>query len=282
MPQEGRSLQLSDQVHVILGLNPSLMTGPGTNTYLVGKKNPLLIDTGSGLPEYTNLLREVLREKGVPEISRVLVTHGHPDHAGGLEVLRREFPALTVRKMVRSGEEIGPIAFLKDGDRVEVDGCTLTAIHTPGHAIDHLCFHLEEELSLFTGDLIVGVGTVVIHREAGGLKQYIASLERLLSLELERLYPGHGPVIHRPREKIVEYIEHRRMREEQILEALARGDTTIPEIVSRVYTDVIPPLHPVAERSVEAHLSKLEEDHLVERWTEEGQNHYRLLSLEIG
>ncbi|MBI3014714.1 MAG: MBL fold metallo-hydrolase, partial [Candidatus Tectomicrobia bacterium] len=260
----------------------SLMTGPGTNTYLVGKKNPLLIDTGSGLPEYTNLLREVLREKGVPEISRVLVTHGHPDHAGGLEVLRREFPALTVRKMVRSGEEIGPIAFLKDGDRVEVDGCTLTAIHTPGHAIDHLCFHLEEELSLFTGDLIVGVGTVVIHREAGGLKQYIASLERLLSLELERLYPGHGPVIHRPREKIVEYIEHRRMREEQILEALARGDTTIPEIVSRVYTDVIPPLHPVAERSVEAHLSKLEEDHLVERWTEEGQNHYRLLSLEIG
>ena len=271
MPQEGRSLQLSDRVQVILGLNPSLMTGPGTNTYLVGKENPLLIDTGSGIPEYMDLLKEVLRERGVSGISHVLVTHGHPDHVGGVEALRREFPALTVKKMARSGEGRGPIACLKEGDRIEVDGCTLTALHTPGHAIDHLCFYLEEELSLFTGDLIVGVGTVVIHQEAGGLKQYLASLERLLSLELERIYPGHGPVIHRPREKIVEYIEHRQMRENQILEALDWGDVTIPEIVRRVYTDVIPALHPVAERSVEAHLSKLEEDHLVERWTEEGE-----------
>ena len=280
MPQEGRSLQLSDRVQVILGLNPSLMTGPGTNTYLVGKENPLLIDTGSGIPEYMDLLKEVLRERGVSGISHVLVTHGHPDHVGGVEALRREFPALTVKKMARSGEGRGPIAYLKDGDRIEVDGCTLTALHTPGHAIDHLCFYLEEELSLFTGDLIVGVGTVVIHQEAGGLKQYLASLERLLSLELERIYPGHGPVIHRPREKIVEYIEHRQMRENQILEALDWGDVTIPEIVRRVYTDVIPALHPVAERSVEAHLSKLEEDHLVERWTEEGEICYRRLSLE--
>lgn len=279
MPQEGRSLQLSDRVQVILGLNPSLMTGPGTNTYLVGKENPLLIDTGSGIPEYMDLLKEVLRERGVSGISHVLVTHGHPDHVGGVEALRREFPALTVKKMARSGEGRGPIAYLKDGDRIEVDGCTLTALHTPGHAIDHLCFYLEEELSLFTGDLIVGVGTVVIHQEAGGLKQYLASLERLLSLELERIYPGHGPVIHRPREKIVEYIEHRQMRENQILEALDWGDVTIPEIVRRVYTDVIPALHPVAERSVEAHLSKLEEDHLVERWTEEGEICYRRLSL---
>jgi len=280
MPQEGRSLQLSDRVQVILGLNPSLMTGPGTNTYLVGKENPLLIDTGSGIPEYMDLLKEVLRERGVSGISHVLVTHGHPDHVGGVEALRREFPALTVKKMARSGEGRGPIAYLKEGDRIEVDGCTLTALHTPGHAIDHLCFYLEEELSLFTGDLIVGVGTVVIHQEAGGLKQYLASLERLLSLELERIYPGHGPVIHRPREKIVEYIEHRQMRENQILEALDWGDVTIPEIVRRVYTDVIPALHPVAERSVEAHLSKLEEDHLVERWTEEGEICYRRLSLE--
>ena len=252
---------LSESVSRVLGLNPGLMTGPGTNTYLVGRNAPALIDTGAGVAGYLrNLLQHLERSRlGAP--SRILVTHRHPDHMGGVAQLHGAFPTTPVAKLLfRDGTLPVPMESLYDGHVTDADGLHLVAIHTPGHASDHLCFYLREERALFTGDLILGGTTTVIPPGDGDMAVYLDSLHRLLHLDLVRIYPAHGPVIENPKEKIEEYIAHRLQREEMILEALRAGDRTIPAIVARVYVDTPPALHPVAQLSVESHLLKLERE----------------------
>jgi hydroxyacylglutathione hydrolase len=242
------------------------MTGPGTNTYLVGREAPVLIDTGAGAAGYLpNLLQHLDRARlGAP--SRILLTHRHVDHMGGVGELRRAFPGIPVAKLiVRDGPLPVPVEPLHDGHVTEVNGLGLVALHTPGHASDHLCFYLREERALFTGDLILGETTTVIPPGDGDMAAYLDSLRRLLDLDLTRIYPAHGTVIERPTETIEEYIAHRLLREQQILEALGAGAHTIPEIVARVYTDTPPVLHPVAQLSVESHLFKLEREGRVRR-----------------
>jgi len=146
---------------------------------------------------------------------------------------------------------------LRDGERVEGDGATLVPVYTPGHASDHLCYYLVEEKALFTGDVILGGSTTVIPSDDGDLADYLASLRRLQTLDVRRIYPAHGPVIEDAQAKIREYIEHRLMRERQIVAALADGPATIPALVERIYSDVPVALHPVAAMSVESHLRKL-------------------------
>jgi len=248
----------SDLVGRVLGLNPGLMTGPGTNTYLVGRRDPILIDTGAGVPDYVPLLDRYLQERGFTQPSRVLLTHRHRDHLGGVEQLRARFRGLRVAKMRHKDAGLPePIDDLRDGETVHGDGVTLRAVYTPGHASDHLCYYLVEERALFTGDVILGGSTTVIPADDGDLLDYLASLRRLLSLDVGRIYPAHGPVIEDGPGKIREYLEHRMLRERQILEALADRIETIPEIVKRIYVDVAPALHPVAALSVESHLRKL-------------------------
>jgi hydroxyacylglutathione hydrolase len=248
----------SDLVGRVLGLNPGLMTGPGTNTYLVGRRDPILIDTGAGVPDYVPLLDRYLQERGFTQPSRVLLTHRHRDHLGGVEQLRARFPGLRVAKMRHKDAALPePIDDLRDGETVHGDGVTLRAVYTPGHASDHLCYYLVEERALFTGDVILGGSTTVIPADDGDLLDYLASLRRLLSLDVGRIYPAHGPVIEDGPGKIREYLEHRMLRERQILEALADRVETIPDIVKRIYVDVAPALHPVAALSVESHLKKL-------------------------
>ena len=256
-----RTATPSGLVGRVLGLNPGLMTGPGTNTYLVGQKDPILLDTGAGVPEYLPLLGDYLKHRGWPRPSRILLTHRHRDHMGGVPQLREMFPGIPVAKLIYRDPELpGPMDNIPDGATVKGDGVTLVAIYTPGHASDHLCYYFPEERALFTGDLILGGTTTVIPPDDGDLGDYMASLRRLQALDVRRIYPAHGPVIEDVPAKIQEYIDHRLMRERQILEALGDGLRTIPEMVARIYADVSPALHYAAGMSVSSHLIKLKRE----------------------
>jgi endoribonuclease LACTB2 len=252
----------SSRVAVVLGQNPGVFTGPGTNTYIIGSsRRPLLLDTGSGLQEYLPLLDRALRETRQAEmIQTMLVTHNHPDHVGGVESIRSRFGDVELVKKPWPGQspQAGFTA-IDDGNEVETDGATLRALGTPGHASDHLCFYLEEEKALFSGDLVLGAGTVVIPPD-GDLTDYLDSLRRILEFDLAVIYPAHGPAIHNPREKVEAYLAHRALREEQILAGLRAGVHVVPELVKRIYTDVPDFLHAAAAWSVEAHLRKLEQE----------------------
>src|SRR5919204_292429 len=141
----------SDLVGRVLGLNPGMMTGPGTNTYLVGRRDPILIDTGAGVPDYVPLLERYLTERGFTQPSRVLLTHRHRDHLGGVASLRARFKGLRVSKMRHKDTDLPePIEDLRAGETVPGDGVTLVPVYTPGHASDHLCYYLAEERALFT------------------------------------------------------------------------------------------------------------------------------------
>lgn len=257
----------SDRVIDVLGQNPGPFTGPGTNTYIVGTgERRLLIDAGQGLDEHTALLATALEElAGGAMIDTVALTHAHPDHMGGLEMVVERFRPGTVKKKPWPEWDRGTsFETIDDGAELRVEGATLRAVYTPGHARDHLCYYLLEEKAVFTGDVVLGAGTTVIPRD-GDLGDYLASLRRLLELDLEVIYPAHGPAIRDPYVKINEYLAHRALREQQILEGLAAGLRSVPDLVRRIYVDVPEWLHAAAGVSVEAHLRKLEKDGVVVR-----------------
>jgi glyoxylase-like metal-dependent hydrolase (beta-lactamase superfamily II) len=258
--------RLTPLVGRVLGLNPGLMTGPGTNTYLVGARQPFLIDTGAGMAGYIRLLERFLDDERLGAVRQVLLTHRHVDHMGGVPDVRRAFPRVPVAKLVRNDPTL-PVTMqrLDDEMRIRGEGVTLHALYTPGHASDHLCYYLEEERALFTGDLILGGSTTVIPPDDGDLGDYLASLRRVLQLDVQRIYPAHGPVLEPARPVIEGYIAHRLAREAQILEALGAGAETAAEIVARVYREVAASLHPVARLSVLSHLAKLEREGRVVR-----------------
>jgi glyoxylase-like metal-dependent hydrolase (beta-lactamase superfamily II) len=265
----------SSRVFVVRGLNPGLFTGPGTNTYVVGTgPRPLLLDTGVGRPEYIPLLQQSLKaECDTDELSEILLTHVHPDHIGGAADVRKAFGDLPVRKHPWPEKDAAfpvPIQPLQDGDVIETEGATLRALHTPGHALDHICFYLEEERALFTGDVILGAGTSIVPIEGGDMDLYMRTLERLAELNLDRIYPGHGPWIPEATKKVQEYLDHRRGREAQILRAIESGVCSVAQIVATSYTDTPKALHPAAAQSVQSHLVKLERDQRVARGSDAG------------
>ncbi len=258
----------SERVTLALGQNPGVFTGPGTNTYLVGTgRRRILLDTGEGRPEYLPVLARALDETGC-EIQEIVLTHGHPDHIGGAPGLLERYGSLRVSKRPWPGVDEGfPVELraIDEGDVLRTEGATLRAVHAPGHAEDHLCFVLEEEGSLFSGDNVLGVGTTVIPGRGGDLADYMRSLERLLAERPTAIYPAHGPRIADGRAKIREYIEHRRQREEQILAALAAGFSDVGELVRRIYAAYPEALHAAAAQSVLSHLLKLEGEGAVRR-----------------
>jgi hydroxyacylglutathione hydrolase len=253
----------------VLGLNPGMMTGPGTNTYLIGRRDPILLDTGAGVPDYLPLFERYMDERGWSQPSRVVLTHRHRDHLGGVEQLRSRYRGLRVGKMIYKDAGLPEhVENLRDGDTIEGDGVTLVAIHTPGHASDHLCYYLPQEKAVFTGDVVLGGSTTVIPAEDGDLLDYLNSLKRLQGLDVDKIYPAHGPVIENAQDKLAEYIEHRLLRERQILDALGDGLRTIPVMVERIYKDVPTNLHPVAAQSVASHLKKLARENRVREHTQ--------------
>jgi glyoxylase-like metal-dependent hydrolase (beta-lactamase superfamily II) len=257
-PNFPKTATVSPLVGRVLGLNPGMMTGPGTNTYLLGRRDPILLDTGAGVPEYMNELAGYLAERGWKQPARVVLTHRHRDHLGGVPHLRERFRGLRVGKMIHRDAELPDgIDDLRDGAMIEGDGVTLRAIYTPGHASDHLCYYLEEENAVFTGDVVLAGSTTVIPAEDGDLLDYMSSLKRLQQLGVRRIYPAHGPVVEDGPALIAEYIEHRLLRERQMLEVLGDGPAAIPAIVERVYAAVPKNLHAMAGQSVASHLKKL-------------------------
>jgi glyoxylase-like metal-dependent hydrolase (beta-lactamase superfamily II) len=242
------------------------MTGRGNTTWLLPGRAPVLIDAGTGDPRHLADLEAAL---GGASLARVLVTHAHVDHASGAPAIGSRMPSARFAKMPWPEKDRRYAANwegIADGDPIEAGDWTLTAIHTPGHAPDHLCFWHESSRTVFCGDLAVRGTTVVIPASSGGdLAQYIASLERVLALSPLRLLPAHGPVIRDPEKLLRNYLAHRRERDEQVLAALAAGDTSVEALVARMYAALAPPLVAMARESVTAHLLKLEREGRVRR-----------------
>ena len=248
--------RLDELTTVVLAPNPSPMTLDGTNTYLLGAPGAgevLVVDPGPDVAAHRAAIEAAVVSLDA-QIAAVVFTHHHADHAeavGWASQWSVESYAFTPRLIDASVTPLG------DSGTLTAGGVTVQAVHTPGHASDHLCLRVEQTGAVLTGDHVLGRGTTVVAWPDGDMAAYMSSLHRLASLDATVLYPGHGPALDKPRRAVSDYIAHREERERQVLDALQAGDTTPAAIVARVYADVDPALHPAAERSVRAHLDQL-------------------------
>ncbi|KAJ6255781.1 hypothetical protein Dda_9485 [Drechslerella dactyloides] len=277
--------RLSSRVIRILGGNPGKFTLQGTNTYLLGTgPRRLLVDAAEGKPAWKTSLSSVLKDEAAT-VSAAVITHWHHDHVLGVPDLRSLCPGVKIYKFPLSSNDeiakkwgydgIGETVDIADGEQISVEGATVTAYHTPGHTTDHISLMLKEEDALFTGDNVLGQGTTVFE----DLSTYLESLEKMLALNPARAYPAHGPVIEDAKAKITEYINHRKERENQVLQVLqAAGGSAMGsmDIVKVIYKDYPENLYEAAERGVLLILKKLLKDGKVEqegeKWKIKGSN----------
>ena len=238
------------RIERVLAPNPGPYTGPGTNTWVVGDDhNAVVLDPGPVIRSHGDA---ILATVGDRTVSSVIVTHTHVDHAPLANPLSTDLDAPAIG--YAPGPEFEPDLRVAEGSVIDVAGQQLVVVHTPGHSDDHLCFRLGS--SLFTGDHIMGGSSVMVE----DMGPYLGSLERIHHTGLERLYPGHGDEMNEPDEVISWYLAHRLERERQIVEAIEGGAGSIGAVVEVVYAEVDTALHPLAARSVVAHLRKLESE----------------------
>jgi glyoxylase-like metal-dependent hydrolase (beta-lactamase superfamily II) len=262
--QHDVAVRLTERIWRITASNAGAMTGPGTNSYLVGAGGQwTVIDPG---PADDRHLQALLDAAPAGAIRHILVTHTHEDHSPGATALKSATGALVLGQTTPHRHWQDP-TFVPDGEldhdaRLTLaPGATLRVIHTPGHASNHLCFLLEEERILFTGDHIIQGSTVVIDPPDGDMAAYLTSLRSLLGEPLDYLAPGHGTLMPHPRAAIQALIQHRLRREAKVLAALPRSEPAdLPTLVRAVYDDVPLQLHALAQRSLLAHLLKLESE----------------------
>jgi glyoxylase-like metal-dependent hydrolase (beta-lactamase superfamily II) len=257
----GQLDEIAPHVRRLVANNPGFMTGAGTNTYLLGRERFVVIDPGPAEPRH---IQRILAETG-RAIDAVLVTHTHSDHSPGARALADAVGAPLLGQPAPAGEHqdttFVPTRTLADNDCIELDIGVVRALHTPGHASNHLCYLLEGTGLLFTGDHLMQGSTVVIAHPDGNMKAYLESLERLQREPVTRLAPGHVLTIEDAQAEIARIVAHRLKREAKVVEKLAaHGPLPLDELLKLVYDDVDPRLHGLARASLLAHLIKLQEE----------------------
>jgi glyoxylase-like metal-dependent hydrolase (beta-lactamase superfamily II) len=258
----------------VLAHNPSAFTFTGTQTYLVGEAEIAVIDPGPDIPEH---LEALIGAIGGRPVTAIMCTHTHRDHSPASRPLKQATGAPIIgcgrlvlddagpRADAAFDRDYAPDRVLDDGEGIEVDGRRLTAVATPGHTSNHLCFADEASGALFTGDHVMGWSTTVVFPPDGDMAAYMASLDKLQQRDDRIYYPAHGPAITNPRQLVRGFIGHRMQRERQILSLLEAGDKTITEIVAAAYPGLDPRLTVAAGGSVFAHLLDLEARGIVVR-----------------
>jgi glyoxylase-like metal-dependent hydrolase (beta-lactamase superfamily II) len=245
----------------IYAFNPGPITGDGNWTWLIPGQLPTLVDAGTGDPRHLDALETALAGS---RLEQVLVTHGHIDDASGAPVIAGRMGRVRFRKMAwpeRDAKWSVPWEPIADKEIISAGDTSLETIHTPGHAPDHVCFWHEHTRTLICGDLAVKGSTVWIPASHGGdLAAYLASLDRVLALNPQRMLPAHGPIIEEPEQLLRGYIAHRHEREEQVLDALRQGDQTPEAVTARIYKDLNESFLPLARENVTSQLIKLERE----------------------
>ncbi len=269
------AVELQDGLMRLTAPNPSPMTSTGTNTYILGRKELLIIDPGPNSEAHLRNIMEVIPK--YTKVTHILITHSHLDHSGLAPKLSKILNAPTlafgtaldglsndmksVCKMGLTSEKFGidtefvPDHFLKDEEKISSREWEVVAHHTPGHLSNHICYQYLDKL--FTGDHIMEWSTSVISPPEGDVSQFINSCEKIYNLHCEKFYPGHGIPVENPSERIAELIEHRKKREIEILNFLKNRDATISQITKNIYFNIDQNLLSVASRNVKAHLVDL-------------------------
>lgn len=259
---------------------PTLPPATHTNTFLIGTGEAVLVEPATPYREEQDLMAEWVRGaqiRGIEPVA-ILATHHHPDHVGGAMALRERL-GLPLWAHAMTAQRLDGIVeidrLIQDGERIELEGPTptsLTALHTPGHAPGHLCFTDEASGIMVAGDMVASVGTIIVEPTDGDMLLYLESLRKMSALEPVGLLPAHGDLIEQPQTVLRFYVEHRLMRERRVLDALqARGKPSRPRhLLAQAYADTPKALWPLALRSIEAHLIKLEREGRVakdgDRW----------------
>ncbi len=251
---------VTSRIELVRAPNPSAMTLSGTNSYLIdcGNGQAICIDPGPAIERHVQALLDRAAAMDC-RIALICLTHTHPDHAPAALILAQRTGAPIA---AHAETEFPHDRDLHDGDVLRMGDARIRVMESPGHTFDHLVYYEERERALFTGDVVLGEGYVVIAPPNGAMRPYQHTLQRLLDefADAAVIYGGHGEPIHNPRAKVLEYIAHRRSRQQEILNALAAGPQTIPQLVQTIYHDTNPILWPAAARQMLAYLLALEQE----------------------
>ncbi|MCV0426679.1 MAG: MBL fold metallo-hydrolase [Roseibium sp.] len=270
-PNHGTAVELVPGLRRLTANNPGPFTFHGTNSYLIGTRHLVVIDPGPASDEH---IGSILKAADGARIEAILVSHTHMDHSPGARLLKAKTGAPIVgcgshrsaRPLME--DEVNPLdssgdrehvadQLLAEGDRFSAAGVTFETLETPGHTANHLCFALSGEKILFSADHVMGWSTSIVAPPDGSMRDYMTSIEKILGRPEETYLPGHGAAIHQAKSYVHDLKQHRLDREAAILAELAASERTIPEIVSTLYANVDPVLHPAAGLSVFAHLEDL-------------------------
>ncbi|MFW2386848.1 MAG: MBL fold metallo-hydrolase [Polyangiales bacterium] len=270
-----RAQAITPTIQMLPVRTPTLPPATHTNTFLIGTGEAVLIEPATPYREEQDVMAEWIHDariRGIEPVA-ILATHHHPDHVGGAMALRERLQ-LPLWAHAMTAQRLDGIVeidrLIQDGERIELDGSiptSLTALHTPGHAPGHLCFTDEASNIMVAGDMVASVGTIIVEPTDGDMLLYLESLRKMSALEPAGLLPAHGDLIQQPQAVLNFYIEHRLMREQKVLDALeGRGKPSRPRhLVAEAYADTPKAVWPLALRSIEAHLIKLEREGRVDK-----------------
>ena len=258
MLEHGVPFRLNSRVRRLVAPNPGVMTGAGTNTYLLGDNEVAVLDPGPAIPEHIDAILATAGDR----IRWIVCTHTHPDHSPAWQAVAAatgaELIGASPADDMFQDETFRPASELQHDEVLATGEFTLRAVHTPGHVSNHFCFFLEEEKMLFAGDHIMNGSTVVIVPPSGDMKAYVESLQLLLTYDLKFIAPGHGEIMEDSRDVVAWLVNHRLQREKKVIDGLSQlGRSALDDLVKVVYDDVDVSLHEMAKLSLSAHLIKL-------------------------